>query len=322
MKFDRKTFFDGFREFNDTDIEQGQVDGLNFLLSAFEADPAWKDPRHVAYALATIQHETAATFKPITEYGGEKYFDKYDVGKLAKKLGNTPEADGDGFKYRGRGYSQITGKANYEKFGIDHDPALALEPIIAFNILTKGMHKGLFTGDKLTNHIKAQFCDYKNARKIINGLDDADQIAYYARNYEKILRNSAVASSSEPSEQRTEQSPSVEQPPSISTKTEVTEEPGKTVAVQETVTAPKGDAPDVPPTKVTVNGPLAKWLFSGGGLATFGTAIWGFVQGNLNAVAVGMICLTLLIVVLIFRHAITDAIRMQTASDPDRKNVS
>jgi predicted chitinase len=34
-----------------------------------------------------------------------KYFDKYDSGSLAKRLGNTQALDGDGFKYRGADYN-------------------------------------------------------------------------------------------------------------------------------------------------------------------------------------------------------------------------
>ena len=40
----------------------------------------------------------------------------YDTGKLAERLGNTPEKDGDGQKYKGRGFVQLTGFANYSAF--------------------------------------------------------------------------------------------------------------------------------------------------------------------------------------------------------------
>ena len=42
----------------------------------------------------------------------------YDTGKLAAALGNTPQADGDGQRYKGRGLIQVTGRANYKLYGI------------------------------------------------------------------------------------------------------------------------------------------------------------------------------------------------------------
>ena len=35
----------------------------------------------------------------------------------ASRMGNGDEASGEGFKFRGRGYIQLTGKENYKKFG-------------------------------------------------------------------------------------------------------------------------------------------------------------------------------------------------------------
>jgi hypothetical protein len=55
------------------------------------------------------------------------------------------------------------------------------------------MHLGMFTGKKLSDYIKGQFADYKEARRIINGTDKANLLAKYASRFEKILRNSISA---------------------------------------------------------------------------------------------------------------------------------
>ncbi|MET3052113.1 glycoside hydrolase family 19 protein [Pseudomonas alkylphenolica] len=67
----------------------------------------------MAAFIAQIGHESGQ-FRYVRELGGDAYLAKYDTGKLAQRLGNTPEADGDGQKYRGRGLIQVTGRANYE----------------------------------------------------------------------------------------------------------------------------------------------------------------------------------------------------------------
>jgi predicted chitinase len=177
-------------------LTQSQVDGLNFLVSKMdEADFSYPE---AAYGLATTWHETDKTMQPIVEYGSKKYFEKYDIGTLAKRLGNTPALDGDGYKYRGRGYVQITGTANYALFtktlGVDlvNNPDLALDPEVAAKILTEGMLKGLFTGVGFRRKRAVQrynIASYVRARAIINGSDEAQKIAEYAMVFEKALRS-------------------------------------------------------------------------------------------------------------------------------------
>jgi putative chitinase len=176
-----KAFFDSIRPQFGGKMTAAQVEGCEALIRATNGLPlAWR-----AYLLATAFHETDRTMQPITEYGGRKYFDKYDTGNLAKALGNTPAKDGDGFEYRGRGYVQITGRANYAKagkaLGLDliADPDLALVPDYAAKILVRGCTEGWFTGKKL-----GDFASYRDMRRVVNGTDKADEIARYARAFE------------------------------------------------------------------------------------------------------------------------------------------
>lgn len=91
------------------------------------------------------------------------------------RLGNGGEATGDGWRYRGRGYLQLTGRANYREFGqrlgvdLEANPDRAAEPEIAMRIAESyWLHKGL--------HLLADMDDLEGiTRRInggLNGLDD------------------------------------------------------------------------------------------------------------------------------------------------------
>jgi putative chitinase len=96
-------------------------------------------PLRLAHFLSQCGHESGG-FKLVTEnlnYGSKglltifkKYFPtqakalQYErkpekIANLvyANRIGNGPEASGDGYRYRGRGYIQLTGKVNYQEFG-------------------------------------------------------------------------------------------------------------------------------------------------------------------------------------------------------------
>lgn len=79
---------------------------LQTILPQYEIDT----PLRLQHFIAQVGHESGSFLYYRELASGEAY----DTGKLAKNLGNTPEADGDGQKYRGRGCIQVTGKSNYE----------------------------------------------------------------------------------------------------------------------------------------------------------------------------------------------------------------
>lgn len=151
-------------------MHQGQVDGLNAILDAWESREDMNDRRWLAYMLATAKWETAHTMKPIEE-----------IGKGRGRPYGVPTVDGRVFY--GRGYVQLTWATNYAKMAaltgadlVGH-PELALDPKIAAIILFEGMKGGLFTGVGLSRYFSDAVDDPVNARRIINGTDRAEEIA-------------------------------------------------------------------------------------------------------------------------------------------------
>lgn len=89
------------------------------------------DGEELALLMGQVAHESG-NFKHNKELGNDAYFQKYE-GK--KDLGNT--VPGDGLRYKGRGWIQITGRDNYTQFGkqlgidlVNH-PELAETPDVA-----------------------------------------------------------------------------------------------------------------------------------------------------------------------------------------------
>ncbi len=170
-----------------------QVYLVEALLDAF--DNAGWPLAHAAYALATAHHETAQ-WKHLKELGGDAYFKRmYDKAggrpHIAEQLGNT-EA-GDGVKFAGRGFVQLTGRTNYRKagsaIGVDllKEPDKAEEPAVAARILIWGMATGAYTGKANRDYLSKDPPDYVNARRIINGTDKASLVAGYAKTFAGVL---------------------------------------------------------------------------------------------------------------------------------------
>ena len=191
MSINRPFFFDHVRgPLFGGKLTPGQVGGMTAILDLWEAEKGPQDDRWLAYMLATAFHETATTMRPIKEFGGAAYYNKLygpqgSNPTRARAHGNTEP--GDGAKYCGRGYVQLTWKNNYKAMstvtGADlvADPERAMEPAIAGKIMSHGMRKGSFTGKKLADYFSGAKSDWVNARRIINGLDRAQLVANYAK---------------------------------------------------------------------------------------------------------------------------------------------
>lgn len=181
----RLTLFDG-------GLTQKQVSGLTSFLDWWEANLKDSDDRWLAYVLATAHHEVDTRMQPIKEYGSARYFfEMYDKDgrrpAVARQLGNTQR--GDGVRFHGRGFVQLTGRRNYQdwsnRLGVDlvGNPDLALQTPIAVRIIFEGMRLGTFTGRKLADYLNPNRADWVNARRIINGVDKAQTIKSHALKY-------------------------------------------------------------------------------------------------------------------------------------------
>jgi len=179
----REAFFDVMRE-EFGSLDQSQVEGTEALLDTGEL---WLLPMNqLAYILSTSWHETAATMMPIEEYGkGEGH----DYGEPCPQYDNQVAY--------GRGYVQLTWDYNYEKADAEcglggallQDFQLALDPVVASQIIFRGMLEGWFTGKKLGDYVNDTVTDYYNARRVVNGTDKADLLAGYAESFEQALRS-------------------------------------------------------------------------------------------------------------------------------------
>ena len=198
-----------------TSISQSQVSGCEAILD--EAERRGTPLFHLAAILSEAYHETGGRMQPVTEnlnYSAKRmtqvWPSRFPTIASAKPYANNPQAlankvyggrlgnkfQNDGWLCRGRGLAQITGRENYEKFGISGNPEAASEMATAVRILFDGMTKGMFTGKKLadydylvTRNPDVPGFKYYSSRAIINGdvATNGAQIATYAKAFEKAL---------------------------------------------------------------------------------------------------------------------------------------
>lgn len=139
-------------------------------------------------AIATVAVETGR-FAPVRERGGPAYFTKNYENRA--DLGNTQE--GDGARFYGRGYIQITGRANYRAYGraigvdLIATPDLALDPTVGAEIFA------LFFRDKKIPAL-ADASNWEAVRRRVNGgLNGWDRFSAYVDGLSKALTVQAQA---------------------------------------------------------------------------------------------------------------------------------
>lgn len=190
----RTVFFDAIRAnpFGGS-LGQSTVSGIEAILDAWDAS-GLTDLRWEAYILATALSEVGRNMQPVRE--GFKTTDA-EARAYVKSKGYDYAEVINGQVYYGRGLVQLTWFDNYRKMGdiLDVDltgnPDLALRPDIASLIMFEGMTRGTFTGKKLADYFNDEITDWKNARKIVNGLDRADEIAAYGKAFYAALEAAA-----------------------------------------------------------------------------------------------------------------------------------
>lgn len=105
-------------------------------------------------------------------------------------------------RYYGRGYTQLTWWSNYAQAGVAlglglqllFNPDLVLKPEIAYQLMSHGMRtgEGFANGHRFSDYFHGDVTDYVKARRMVNGMNRAHEIAKIAKKFEKILMDSKV----------------------------------------------------------------------------------------------------------------------------------
>lgn len=172
-------------------LTQSQVDGVTDLLDVWEGSYAHEDDRWLAYILGGVFHETGGRMVPVREGFARNDAEARAVvarlharGKIRR---NYALPNAAGVSYYGRGRIQNTWEENYRRlerrFGLPFlsQPDLLLDSKLDATVTIIGHIEGLWTRYRLSDFFSAEREDWVGARRIVNGLDRAEQIAGYSK---------------------------------------------------------------------------------------------------------------------------------------------
>lgn len=147
-------------------------------------------PLRVVHFLAQCWHESGC-LNYVEEIASGA---AYDTGAKAVALGNTPQKDGDGQRYKGRGFIQVTGRRNYEAYAksgfcvgdlMSHPEWLAKSPGHTKSAMWFWWSKNLSAIADTDNGQNSNDVCTKITRKVNGGINGLSQRLYYMRRFKK-----------------------------------------------------------------------------------------------------------------------------------------
>lgn len=164
------------------------------------------NPFRLAHFLAQVAHESNnfAAKEENLNYSADgllrvfkKYFTQQEAIEYARqpesiadrvyanRMGNGDESSGDGWKYRGRGYIQLTGKDNYSAFDASVPENIVDNPVYVatkYPLFSAGWFWNLKRLNDIADGGEGKLIVERITRKInggINGLEDRESKFYY-----------------------------------------------------------------------------------------------------------------------------------------------
>lgn len=185
------------------------MSGINGILDAFDAVGDGRADT-LAYALATAYHETGRRMVPVREgFASTDEGARRAVERLAAKRGPKsavakyvqPQPP-HGHVYYGRGHVQLTWLDNYRQSSADAgvdlvaNPDAMLDPVISARVLVLGLLDGRWNGRKHGVRHYLDQGDWVGARRTVNVLDKAQEIASYAQAFHSAIQGAGGVTSS------------------------------------------------------------------------------------------------------------------------------
>lgn len=157
-------------------------DALNATFEKYQINT----PLRQAHFLAQVIHESG-NFVYTSEIWGKKPTLAQENYDTRTDLGNTPEKDGDGFKFRGRGWIQVTGKANYTSISKDLGQDFVKNPDLLAQYPYAAISAGWFWGKRKLNELADKDSFTIITKKINGGTNGIDDRLKWLRKCKEVL---------------------------------------------------------------------------------------------------------------------------------------